>query len=224
MKNSLKSALDQFRLEFAGKIAPEIAAAMARADAELAATGIAGRALSAGQVAPDFILNDARGASVGLRDLLRTGPVVVSFYRGGWCPYCNLELRALQAILPQIVARGAGLVAISPELPDESLSTAERNALAFPVLSDTGLQVARDWGIAFDLAEELRPIYAQLGHALPERNGTAGWVLPIPATFVIASDRVVRLAFVDSDYRNRLEPAAVLAALDSIVRPGVPAL
>ena len=216
MTTTLKSALDQFRLEFTGKIPPEIAAAMTRADNELAASGIAARALAAGSIAPDFMLKGAHGETVTLSDLLRHGPVVVSFYRGGWCPYCNLELRALQEVLPEITARGATLVAISPELPDESLSTAERNELAFPVLSDAGSRVARDWGIAFDLAEELRPIYTRFGHALPDRNGGSGWILPVPATFVIADNGIVRLAFVDTDYRNRLEPAAILCALDGI--------
>ncbi|MBU6394570.1 MAG: AhpC/TSA family protein [Sphingomonadales bacterium] len=216
MTTTLKSALDQFRLEFTGKIPPEIAAAMTRADNELAASGIAAQALGAGAEAPDFTLKGARGETVTLSRLLRQSPVVVSFYRGGWCPYCNLELRALQAVLPEITARGASLVAISPELPDESLSTAEKNELAFPVLSDTGSRVARNWGIAFDLAEELRPIYSRFGHALPDRNGGTEWILPVPATFVISDCGIVRLAFVDTDYRNRLEPEAVLCALDAI--------
>ncbi|GEN99948.1 peroxiredoxin [Novosphingobium sediminis] len=220
MTTTLKSALEQFRLEFAGKIPPEIAAVMTRADDELAASGIAARALGAGAEAPDFTLKGARGEPVTLSKLLREGPVVVSFYRGGWCPYCNLELRALQAVLPEITARGATLVAISPELPDESLSTAEKNELTFPVLSDAGSRVAKEWGIAFDLAEELRPIYARFGHALPDRNGGSEWILPVPATFVIAPDGRVRLAFVDTDYRNRLEPDAVLAALAGITQAG----
>jgi peroxiredoxin len=220
---SLQSALDAFRLEFTGQIPAEIAAAMARADTELAATDLSRRALQAGSRVPDFTLTGADGASVTLTALLRQGPVVISFYRGGWCPYCNLELRALQAVLPEIQARGARLIAISPELPDESLSTRERNELAFPVLSDLGSTVAQSFGITFDLAAELRPIYTRFGHALPDRNGSAesggsGWVLPVPATFVIDGDGIVRLAFVDTNYRRRLDPAAILAALDSLLR------
>lgn len=222
---SLQSALDAFRLEFTGQIPAEIAAAMARADAELAASDLTRRALQAGSRAPDFTLTGADGAAVTLGSLLRQGPVVISFYRGGWCPYCNLELRALQAVLPEMQARGAELIAISPELPDESLSTRARNDLAFPVLGDLGSRVAQSFGIAFDLAEELRPIYTRFGHALPDRNGSAasggsGWVLPVPATFVIDGDGIIRLSFVDTDYRRRLEPSAILAALDGLARTG----
>src|SRR6266404_8192805 len=158
---------------------------MVRADMELAASGISQHALKAGDRVPDFRLPDARGDYVRLCDLLAKGPVVLSFYRGGWCPYCNLELRALQKVLPQITALGAQLVAISSQTPDESLSTAEKNELAFPVLSDVGSATAKAFGIAFDLAEELRPIYARFGHALPDKNGDESRVLPIPATYVI---------------------------------------
>lgn len=220
---TLKSALDAFRLSFVDRIPPDLAAAMAQADAELAATGITVSALGAGGHAPDFQLTGADGQRVSLAALLARGPVVISFYRGGWCPYCNLELRALQSVLPQISALGASLVAISPERPDEGLSTAEANALAFPVLHDAGGRVARRYGIAFDLAPALRPIYARLGHALPDRNGGDDWVLPIPATYVVGQDGIVRLAFVDSNYRNRLEPDAVVAALERLARQYVAA-
>jgi peroxiredoxin len=213
---TLAADLAAFRAEFMGKAPAEIVAAMQRADAALAASGIVEAALKAGQTAPGFDLLDARGGRVRLADLLAKGPIVVSFYRGGWCPYCNLELRALQAALPAIHAAGGSLVAISPEQPDETLSTAEKNALAFPVLSDHGSAVAKAWGIAFDLAEELRPIYARFNHALPDRNGTDSWALPIPATFVIARDSTVALAFVDADYRTRLEPAAIIETLKSL--------
>jgi len=213
---SLQSELAAFRAEFMDKVAAEIRAAMTRADTALLASGIVERARAAGQAAPDFTLPDARGGSVRLADLLRQGPVILSFYRGGWCPYCNLELRALQRRLGEFAAHGASLVAVSPQTPDESLSTAEKNELAFPVLSDSGSRVAREFGIAFDLAEELRPIYSRFGHALPDKNGSDDWVLPIPATYVIAADGTIRFAFVDTDYRNRLEPDAILAVLEGL--------
>jgi peroxiredoxin len=213
---SLKAELDAFRSEFMANVAPEVRDAMVRADMELAASGIARRALKAGDRAPDFRLPDARGGYVRSRDMLTTGAVVLSFYRGGWCPYCNLELRALQKALPEITLLGAKLVAVSPQTPDESLSTAEKSELTFPVLSDLGSATAKSFGIAYDLAEELRPIYARLGHALPEKNGDESWLLPIPVTYVIDRDGTIALGFVDVDYRNRLEPAEVLAALQSL--------
>ncbi len=213
---TLASDLSAFRAEFMGNAPAEIVAMMKRADLALAASGTIESALHAGQTAPGFDLPDAEGAQVRLADLLAKGPVVVSFYRGGWCPYCNLELRALQQALPEINAAGASLVAISPEKPDETLSPAEKNALAFPVLSEHGSAVAKSYGIAFDLAEELRPIYARFNHALPDRNGHDSWALPIPATFVIARDGTVALAFVEADYRIRLEPADIIATLKTL--------
>jgi len=213
---NLKADLDAFRSSFMTDAPPEVRDAMIRADMELAASGITDHALKAGDRAPDFRLPDAGGGYVRLRNLLSKGPAVVSFYRGGWCPYCNLELRALQYALPAIQQLGARLVAVSPQTPDESLSTAEKNELAFAVLSDAGSTTAKAYGIAFDLAEELRPIYARFGHALPDRNGDDTWVLPIPATYVIDTNGTVVFAFVDVDYRNRLEPAEIISALSSL--------
>jgi peroxiredoxin len=213
---TLKAELDAFRNDFMAKVPPEIRDAMSRADMELAVSGAAHQACKAGAYAPDFRLPDARGGHVRLRDLLADGPVVLSFYRGGWCPYCNLELRALQKVLPEIHRLGAQLVAVSPQTPDESLSTAEKNELAFLVLSDAGSATANAFGLAFDLAEELRPIYARFGHALPDKNGDESWRLPIPATYVIDRDGTIALAFVDPDYRNRLEPAEILSVLQGL--------
>jgi peroxiredoxin len=150
---------------------------------------------------------------MSLAGAIKDGPEVLSFYRGGWCPYCNLELRALQKALPDFIALGASLIAVSPQTPDQSLSTAEKNNLAFAVLSDTSSSIAKAYGIAFNLAEELRPIYKKIGQALPDRNGS--WVLPLPATYVIDRSGIISFAYVDVDFRNRLEPAtiATLAAL-----------
>ena len=167
----LSTELNAFRAEFMEKVPAAIRDAMTKADLALAAGGITERALKAGATAPDFILPDVHGNKVKLSTLLAKGPVVLSFYRGGWCPYCNLELRALQQVLPQLKQLGATLVAISPQTPDESLSTSEKNALSFPVLSDQASTVASSFGITFDLADELRPIYTAFNHALPQKNG-----------------------------------------------------
>jgi peroxiredoxin len=215
---TLRQELDAFRSAFMTKAPPDIREAMARADVELAASGVARHAVKAGDPAPDFRLPDAFGGKRRLHGLLAKGPVVVSFYRGGWCPYCNLELRALQNALLTIQQLGAQLVAISSQTPDESLSTAEKNELAFPVLSDIRSTTAKSYGIAFDLAEELRPIYARFGHALPAKNGDDSWVLPIPATYVVDTSGTIVLAFIDVDYRNRLEPAEIFSALESLRR------
>ena len=146
------------------------------------------------------------------------GPVALVFYRGAWCPYCNIHLRALQAALPEMQALGASLIAISPQAPDESLSNMEKQELAFDVLSDRGCDVAGAYGVAFALAEELRPIYGALGIALPEKNAADDWRLPIPATFVIGADGRIAFADVDADYRNRAEPDDILATLTRLRR------
>jgi len=140
----------------------------------------------------------------------------MTFYRGGWCPYCNLELKAYQDQLTNIKAENATLVAITPELPDVSLSTAEKNALEFEVLSDVNSDYARSLGLVFSLADELRPIYLSFGIEIEKHNGEGQFDLPLAATFVIAQDGTVASAFVDADYTTRQEPAEVVAALKTL--------
>ena len=209
--DSLTRDLAALRAHYAVHMPADIAAAMIRADTALAASDLVDRALGAGALAPDFTLPDANGAAVTLSQALRDGPVIVSFYRGGWCPYCNLELRAYQARAVQLSAAGIRLLAISPQQPDATADTVRENGLAFDVLSDVGSNVAKAFGVAFDLADELRPLYTRLGHALPERNN-GGWTLPVPATFVIAPAGEIVLAFIDTDYRRRLDPDDAIAA------------
>ncbi len=164
--------------------------------------------------APAIVLANAKGATVDVGALLAKGPVVVTFYRGGWCPYCNLELKAYQDILPQIAAAGACLVAISPEKPDDTLSTAQKNALGFEVLSDVGQKVGRAFGLVYEFTEELKSAYRGFGLDIPARNGTPGeWALPVAATYVIDRDGAIVYAYTDVDYRDRADPRDVLAVL-----------
>ncbi len=212
----LQQQLDAFRAEFAHR-APAGRPALYEAKInELRASFALETAIRAGDKAPDFTLPDAQGKTVSLGTLLEAGPAVVTFYRGGWCPYCNIQLRAYQMILPDVTALGARLVAISPQLPDGSLSTAEANKLTFDVLSDVGNGVARSFGLVWSLPEELRAALRSNDKALPAINGDDSWELPVPATYVIARDDRVALAAIDVDYRNRLEPDAVLTALRSL--------
>lgn len=195
-------------------------AVMDRATRELAASDIGEASAAVGSRAPDFALPDATGASVALGELLGEGPVVLSFYRGGWCPYCNLELAALEGALGEIEECGARLVAVSPQLPDASLSTAEKLSLSFPVLSDVGNTVARAYGLTFRLPGELRELYASLGNDLAATNGDDRFELPVPATFVIGQDATIAWRFVDPDYTHRGDPAEILAALRSLAVSG----
>jgi peroxiredoxin len=188
---------------------------------ELRAAFASDRAVGIGDRAPDFTLPNARGIPVSLSAALGDGPAVMTFYRGGWCPYCNLQLRAYQRALPEIVNLGARLIAISPQSPDGSLSTAEENELAFDVLSDSGNRVARDYGIVFSLPEELRAAMTAIGKALPGLNGDESWELPVPATYVIEPDGTIAAAHVEVNWRIRLDPEDIVAALRSLRSAGV---
>jgi peroxiredoxin len=192
---------------------------MDRATEELIRSGVRSTAAREGDRIGDFILMDAHGAPVRLQQLLTAGPVVISFYRGGWCPYCNIELRGLQRVLPEIQRLGGSLVAISPQLPDNSLSTEEKNGLVFSVLSDVGNTVARRFGIVFTLPDDLLETYNQFQHGLGKMNGDTGATdLPIPATFVLDRSGVIQLAYVDEDYTRRLDPELILDKLRQLAQ------
>ena len=198
------------------RIPTDTLAVMDAATDQVASSGLVDSAVGVGARAPEFTLPDAGGTKVALADLLTNGPVVLAFYRGGWCPYCNLELRALQAALPEIEAAGGSLVAISPELPDNSLSTKERLELAFTVLSDVGNEVAERYGLVFTIPEALRAVYDGFGIDLPASNGDASFRLPVPATYVLAPDGTVAWRFAHPDYTKRAEPADVVEALRAL--------
>jgi peroxiredoxin len=166
-----------------------------------------------GDQAPNFRLPDAHGGEVELAELRAGGPVVVVFYRGQWCPYCNLQLAAFQGALDKITAAGASLVAISPQTPDSSLTQSERAGLEFHVLSDVGNQVARAYGLVFTQAETSTEVSREVGLELRDFNGDDSHELPAASTFVISRDGTVRFSSIAGDYRWRIGPEEVLAVL-----------
>jgi peroxiredoxin len=163
-------------------------------------------------------LPDAKGHPVKLSDLLKKGTVVLTFYRGGWCPFCNRQLSSYQDHLAEIRALGAELVAVSPQTPDATVSTEEKDALTFPVLSDGGNKVARTYGLVFRVPDDVIPIYRQFGVDLEKENGDGSHELPMPATYIIGRDGVIRLSYVQADYKNRLPVESLLTALRDGVR------
>ena len=177
------------------------------------ARGVLDGAVRKGQRAPDFDLPNANSERVTLSSLLERGPLVLTFYRGGWCPYCNIALRALQSQFPEIKRLGASLAAISPEIPDQSLTTQEKLALEFEVLSDADNVVARRFGLVYRVSDEARKTLLSLGRDLVAHNGTDAWELPVTATYVVARDGMIVFDHVDADYRVRLDPAAIIEAL-----------
>jgi peroxiredoxin len=212
MVNGLVSALDRLR---AG-LGNEQRAALEADAVELLEDNRALHSLQEGEWVEDFELPDATGRTVRLSDLLAAGPVVLTFYRGGWCTYCSTYLRALQAALPAFRAAGAQLLAISPQTPDASARTAARLEIGFHVLSDHDNRVARRFGLVFQLPEAFRRAYAALDIDLPATNGSTSFELPVPATYVIDRDRRIAYASVDADYTRRPHPGEILDRLQAL--------
>lgn len=205
----LKSTVEAVR----SAVPAPIFAAIGASISDLAASGIADRAAKAGSTVPLNVLPDLDRNAVDLKRLARKGPLVLLFYRGGWCPYCNVTLRAFQKVLPQITQAGASIVAITPEVASSAQETADRNGIGFPVLIDKGNAYARSLGLVFALPESLRPQYRQIGIDLPDWNGDDSHELPLAATYIVDATGTVRWSFVEADFTTRAEPADVLAAL-----------
>ena len=209
---SLKALLAVRRTAFAAKASDAIKTLYKAGIQAVVDDNIPQQAKQVGALAPHFSLQNALGKTVNLKDYLKEGPVVLTWYRGGWCPYCNITLRHLQDQLPNFKALGANLIALTPELPDKSLSTAEKNELDFEVLSDIGNQVAKAYGIVFELIPEVAKKY-QAGFDMHGYNGDDSNELPLAATYVINQQGEIIYAFLDADYRNRAEPMDILATL-----------
>jgi len=211
---TLAQEIAVLNIEAAKNTPPEVAEAFQNTITNWISSHIENDALKDGEKIPSFQLKNANGEQVSFDDLLKQGPIVISFYRGGWCPYCNLELKALQNHLSEIEKYNGALVAISPELPDNSLTTIEKNALAFQVLTDRNLEVAKQFGLAIQLPEIIEDMTQNIfGLDLAKINGTNTFDLPIPATYVIDMEHVVRYAYVNPNFMQRAEPTKIVEIL-----------
>ncbi len=195
---------------------PEFTEASRQAFEQLDASGITETALNVGDTAPSFELSDGRGVMVRSADLLAQGPIALVFYRGAWCPYCNVYLHALQEYVPQFKALGASLVAVSGESPDSTLSVEQKNTLTFTVLSDPQFETARRFGIVYEQPAVVNEFYQEFGLELASYYGNAKPELPLSATYVIDRDGIIRYAYLDTDYHRRAEPSDVLKAIETL--------
>jgi len=217
MSLTIKEQSEQIKTASLGRLPAEVVETFARDRDKLAADGVPADAVSVGEVLEEFTLPDATGKDVSLSELVADGPVVLVFYRGGWCPYCNLALHAYQSeLVPRLRQYEATLAAISPQKPDESLSTAEKHELQFPVLSDASARVARRVGVAFQPAEDVLEAQRALGVDIRDGNANGASELPMPTVLIVDSDRVVRFADVQPDYTSRTEVQTIIAALAAL--------
>ncbi|NUU00820.1 peroxiredoxin-like family protein [Herbaspirillum robiniae] len=218
----LPQKLAEFRRNFEAGGPPYNAPAwihepMHRATAELVASHAADRALKAGDSAPAFELPDAEGKLHASSALLAQGPLVLTFYRGVWCPYCNMDLQALQEALPQMEALGAQLVAVSPQTAANTRRSVRENKVGFPILSDLGNGVAERFGLRFTLPDYLQDLYKNVfKNDLAINNGEPSWTLPMPARYVIGQDGVIAYAEVNPDYTERPDPDELLPVLQRL--------
>ena len=214
----LQGKLDTLSAAFDAAVPSALSEALHRGTKELIASGAQNRALKAGDIAPEFNLPDADGNPISSKALLAKGPLVLTFYRGAWCPFCNFDLSALEAARAELEARGASLAAISLQTAPNSRKSQRQNGLGFPILGDHGGEVAAQFGVRWTLPDYLREVHKALGADLTQFNGEDSWTLPMPARFVIAQDGVIAYAEVNADYTRRPEPSAVFPVLDQMAR------
>jgi peroxiredoxin len=205
------------RKELIAKYVPtETQAIHAQAVAELQQRHLAANILPVGAKAPAFELSDHDGKIISSFDLLAKGRLVLCFIRGRWCPFCVGQMEAMNLILPQIVQAGASLVAISPQTVKQSFFMHDQHKLRFPLLSDAGNKVARQFGLTYRVPSQQEDVYRRAFVNLPFTNGDESWELPIPATYILERDGTVLYASADEDYTERPEPAEIVGSLQSV--------
>lgn len=213
--SDLRKELEKLKERSAQHLPKDITTKFNAAIAELKAIE-ASFGLPVGSTAPNFTLENQAGNSIEFSQVLKEDIVVLFFYRGDWCPYCNLQLVAYQEMIPTLEFYGARLIAINPQLPDKSLSLAEKHQLGFDILSDVDLAVAEAFRIKFTLPDYLQPVYKTLGLDLEIHNANHQWELPLAATFIIDKNGTIISSFIDTDYKNRMEPQRILEVLSAL--------
>ena len=216
--SNLQDKLDEITATTRSLVQPERLAVGERAVEDLFASGAEGRILSAGAKSPAFELPDYSGNRVRSADLLALGPLVITFFRGRWCPYCVTELEAWRDLYADIRDRGGLVVAISPQTVRQNDFTASQHSLPFPVLSDAGCKVAANFGLAYSVPKYHQQYYRSILVNVPFVNGDDSWRLPLPATFVVGQDGTILFSEAHADFKVRPEPEGVLAALPVVLR------
>jgi peroxiredoxin len=214
MSVTIREQSAQLKAASAQHLPAEVVEVFDRSIRDLVDQGVPTGTIKVGDKMAPFALRDATGVLVTLDQLVEAGPAVIVFYRGGWCPYCNLALRTYQQeLMPELATFGARLVAISPQAPDQSMSTAEKIGLGFAVLSDPASRLARQVGVSFQQADEVLAAQRELGLDLASVNAEGSSQLPRPTVLIVDKDRTVRFVDVQPDYTARTEVADILAAL-----------
>jgi peroxiredoxin len=213
---SLADRLGQVKREWRSRLTPELADALEALVERLKASQFTAESLKAHDAIPDFELPNSEGQIISSRELLEHGPLVVNYFRGDWCPYCVLELRALEDALPQIEKLGATVVAITPDTGAALASAKRKNGLSYQVLSDADNGMALKFGLVFRVPEAIQKPFLEMGIDLPDRHGNDAWFLPIPATYIVDRAGIIRHAELDPDYTRRMEPTAIIELLHAI--------
>ena len=213
---SYKEALDRRLKKMIKSVPKEILDTYKKAIEKLIAKHLEEQALKNGDKIPHIVLTNAIGNKTDINEVLKKGPVILTFYRGSWCPYCNLELRLYQELLPQIKKANGTLIAISPDLPDYSLSFSERKKLDFEILSDIDNKIAKQFHLVFKVDKDVVDLYKRNGFELEKQQGNSHYELPIPATYVINQKGIIVLSHVDPIYQHRMEPTLALQKIKEI--------
>ena len=209
----LATQIQQFNIELAAQVPQEVLEAFGKSIEDLKTKNIEEKSIKIGETITNFSLKNAKNEVVNSSDILKNGKMIIAFYRGSWCPYCNLELKALQEKISEFKEKNATLVAISPQSPDNSLTIIEKHHLTFEVLTDKDNVFAKQLGIVFELQDFVLPYYHALGIDLSSFNKNADNSLPIPAVFVVNESSKIIYKFADANYMNRIDIDELLKTL-----------